>query len=528
MSIYTASTSDQSYQVKKRVGKDPAHYRSYNLANSSADFDHISSTSFSNVPSSLLSSLVQYQAFLPNGLPAGLSHMAIRVNLSVSSSSVRLPPTPYWFKKITLTRPDGSLMKQWYPDILFQQLMTAGNRDQMEAMAEYINADPRQDSFCYAGPTIPSGATRTFYLPLPYFVGNLPFATLDGSAQWQLTFYPQDSQIAVSGSGVVSVNSMSIHFDVMEAVYRSDVEHHQHLKQSVQEAVICQEVQLPRPGTTLTAGTTNNIPLDAFVGKACQICVIVKPSGISNASNALSSQWVELGAYSHASNATIDLINNQGVSLYGNGSPVPMHHNLLENLTDGSCSNFLRKKPGAVWLNFSKNTFKSCFQGSVKGFLEFPTGHKHQLQLNLPSAPVQTVLNIATTTTSSTGTGTISWKGGSVAGVDFNTPSALASAFNSLPYCMANNITGVFSQSITANATATLTLTHLYSDVPVQFADGNDLPMFDSNVATQYLVCTVGTYGQVGFTSGTYDVFVYVMQYMRAYALGSDIRVESL
>ena len=277
---------------------------------------------------------------------------------------------------------------------------------------------------------------------------------------------------------------------------------------SLTQNVICEPILIQKPSTTLTASTTNNILLDALVGKIAALSVVIRATSASNMNNALALSWKDMGI-NHPSMG-IDVIDGASQSLYGGGQYVPVSQLKLENSLHNANNQFFRTRP-SIMINFSDNTFKQVFNGSVKGFMNFEPGHKNSLSLVLPGAPVAEVLNLQTFG-SSTGTyGNVSWQQSDVSAVDFSSTAALKSAFDALPYSKKNGIASTFSRAIDSTGASSLTLTTTTSDPAVcSFGDAGDLPTFFSCGATGnvYIGTSRSTPGVPGATTGTYDVSI--------------------
>lgn len=149
------------------------------------------------------------------GVCQNLDKLFIRMNVTVSSASVELAPTPYWFKNIDIYNTAGHKIQVLRPEEIMFKLNQISRENTRNAYKELCHFG--DSGVSWKSPTavqqLLSGETRDFYLPLSCVLdsANLNFRYIKNWVEFRFT---TRSNIVESGSGTVSVNS--IHFVIQE------------------------------------------------------------------------------------------------------------------------------------------------------------------------------------------------------------------------------------------------------------------------------------------------------------------------
>jgi hypothetical protein len=512
-------------QVEVGRGREGPRIISSGLAAASAQMESYQTYQLQNVPQNLISGQVRFRTAIP--IPDRRSHgFALRFNITSSGACV-VPPTPYWFRRIQLLRKDGEVLRTYHADSLFSELMLSVDGDRLKALCESHNMDGRESSMGGQGPPLAAGETKNFHLMLPYFFANWPGSFEGQNEEIHIEFEPTETFL-VSGSSTITVNSVSAHWQVSNALYKDDRKARDSRISSVIETAVLEPIVITRPGFTITAGSSENkVPLDAFVGKAAFMGVFPRASGATNASNQLALGVRDLGVF-HP-NAAVDVLDGNNQSLFGNGTPLSINVLKMDNALHMTPNPFFKDRPH-IFISFADQEFRKSLAGSINGILEFQPGHKNQLQIVTPGAPTNEVHTVTTVNGSASGLGSVVYKDAQVNGVDFASTGSVKIALDALPPLRAKGVTATVSGAICATGSATITYATSTANPRIApYSDSSDLPAFiGHNSLNQSSTVAVTTAGASGCTTGTYDISVVIWKLRKATSLGGKISVTDM
>ena len=173
------------------------------------------------------------------------------MTVTVSSNTAQLVGTPSWFDRIEWWGSNGGKhLSTMYSQNLMFNLQLLG-RDAIRS----ANIDP--ENYCPLYETLAASTTRTYFLPLPASVFNHLY--FDNSKGDLVMFFQPSSDIRLEGSGVVTLDSMSIICSTV-ALTPEDERVHRNLHDStVVSKYWLEPTRISLSGETLTSGVEKKI-----------------------------------------------------------------------------------------------------------------------------------------------------------------------------------------------------------------------------------------------------------------------------
>ena len=461
----------------------------------------------SRFPSTLFSQASTVTDLIPN--IDYIDHMCLRVDLTVTVAPVAVVSTNYWFRQLDLkTAGNGNIIQTQYADTMQANFLNRVPLSAEKALFKTACIESDTNGKYGVAKLLPVG-THTFYIPLLTTVfenfGGLFLNDLDGFLQLSVT---TPSTIIASGSGSVSAAISYIvegaHLTAGDiAVYRN------RYNLAAAEAQFLQPILTPFYGVQLTAGANNHLKLDNVNGLCAFQMLMVRPVGQKD-QNAAYAQW-QLLNIGDSNGAAIDLVDNGGQSIWGNGQAVPTRymrqHLSVEHFPNGWAS----EKP-AYFINYCEK-INQALRGKVEGARAFDSSKGDQIRLVLPPAPVQEVQTVTfSITPQATGFYSFSYKGEQSAQIAGNASTAtMQSTLQAMKSFASKYITVTCSAAASAGASFTITFTDPEGELT---GDLVQLVCHDGMVASASTART--TAAIPGLASGSYDVSVYSYVYQVA------------
>jgi len=207
-----------------------------------------------------------------------VDQLIVRFQVQVSTSSVVLPPTPFWCSRVE-EYIGQDLLATTYANEQYNESVGFLNTTELEQMATAMNLAGGSATSTYGNGTIPQG-TNYYYLPLAASAFNTMNPCVAGfTAKLRVRLYFPSSIIA-SGTGTISLTdcyviARELKNPNIDAVIRA----HQH--GVVDYNMIVRERQLDQ--TTLTSGTTTPLYLRSFKNDSAGLLVYITNQNPSNA-----------------------------------------------------------------------------------------------------------------------------------------------------------------------------------------------------------------------------------------------------
>lgn len=426
--------------------------------------------------------------------------LELEINESGSSNSITLPHIAATIDRMELVAASGSGDEIWraYDDNLFLNSYFKKSHEQVSKWIEYagLNEDYGENGLVNAG------TTRYFNLPLDasWFDNTRPYMPGIRGDLWLKIYFKSTS--TVSGSGTVALNGLRLIVE-QDCHSKDEVMRHNQVHTAFNIHDRYSEPIRIEDTSTWTASTEKKISLEDVVGKAGFLVFGVRSSKATT-SNAYQ-KWIGLG-----NNAgTVDLIDAQGKSYFGNGTPVRLQY--LKQLASEilpNC-NYIQQHPVYV-LPFGD--VQQSVKGRVAGYHEFD-GSKWKLSITPGAAATDAIFSVNLNNAANDGGYyKLTWGGETTDSIVYNAAvGVMKTAFEALPmFKKYPNMTATFSA--TAATDFTITISGVDFDVNAKWG----LPKLiseslnDGTVA-EYATTTNSTAFASGITeTGTLITSVYV------------------
>ena len=440
-----------------------------------------------------------------------------KFQLSTIASTLELAPVFEWFEDILIeeSKGVGEELARIYPMTQWMYFWSCMCEEQRESCArngafklvQNSKGEVEIQRDRVRGRLV-AGQPKEFYLPIPVnFMnnGSIDMRHIINDLRIRL-------RVASSNNVVVSGNSSDLRVDDIELIVDSveqlpfDEEHSmKHMRTKDHGFVFLDTEVLTYNDKTLNANAKLRHDLDAFVGKAAFIAMVIK-----NSTNPTGED-----RYRYADptdSARIDLESSAGVSLYGEGTPVDIRH-IKHCLTHKMAKRYIK---GITVLDFSDVGIKQAFEGTVGGYHQF-VGNKIYFSVEFPSPPVAEVQELFVDTVSGVADG-----GGvgfevdgesSIQASASNSPSDYATFINGTEKMLDKGYTVSVNQNFAAGNSIQLTFS------PAGEIDLNTVVKVNSNLTSAgtskyYTGTTKVTEGQDGWTSGSnYQTELYLFKF---------------
>jgi hypothetical protein len=441
------------------------------------------------------------------------------VDITVAGAPVTLVPCEYWFtEKILRDTGSSSEIQRTYDDSANIDILARCSAGRQGALFKSgLNMENNEIGKYGLTKPLPVG-TRTFYIPILGSVfenfGGLYLEKLQGELSLELT---TPATIIASGSGTISSD---ISF-VVEGSHLTDMDIHHLLKSYEMHATETQFLQAHRSqfsSQRLTAGQTNKLVLRDVDGLCAFQAIFVRPVGAKN-DNTNFNQWKLLNI-GDANGAAIDLSTSGGVSILGNGAPVPSRLIRQHQSVDQFDNDFFSKKPVYI-VNYS-DSIREALRGKINGGYNFDGQRADEIRLVLPPAPVQEVQTVTFSTTPAAGSFySFVFKGNKSAQLPIEaTPAQMKAVIEAMPELKAHYVTAICSAAASAGASFSITF-----EDPEGILEGDLLTVESSGaVASNATARTVAAVP--GLVSGDYDVTVYSYLFHRCGYVLNKLRRE--
>lgn len=357
------------------------------------------------IPTTLCNGTAETRFVFDGSAVDSCKQLLVRLQVSVSGSTSRLLPTPYWFSRIELHyRGSGStLIQRWYPETLLLA-MAARPPSDLQALAKSIGVNGKT---FWAGEPHGVGVSKYYHIWLPMFyeTGLHLDGKLDlGGTQLELRFYGNGGIVA-SGGGTVSADVVDLLIESDIATEMDKKAHIDVVRKYVQGAVFTDPVQLVQSGQTLNAGLNYEFSLEQYSGK-CAALVVCIGSNIATTGQAASYACMNyLSLDGNGSGAgKLDLIAASGEQLSSGGTPFEsaLHRSWLG--TKWFNQQFLQNY-GIYVMSFARDLTATMFHGVIDDY--WPAdGSQYRLRISTPTASTSEVQTITSSASASGGSGT--------------------------------------------------------------------------------------------------------------------------
>lgn len=316
--------------------------------------------------------------------------------------------------------------------------------------------------------TILASGTRVYNVRLPY--SFLSQVGVDGAYLENdliISFYTRNG-VTSAGSGTFKLNNIELitdekteHDSKALAEYRKL--RHEGLTQRYLDTVRVSS----GTASAWTAGVTSNLSLNDITGACAGLAVLVRAS--TSMTGSAMTKCAYLGK-----EATVDLVDKAGKSIYALGSPVSLD---FINQTLSYEQREFCKAANIVFIPFSEDFMHDLSTGAVSKYRKLPTNNNYRLQIT-PAAAITNEVYTFTLTNPANDGGSyrFTWAGESTGTLAYNaSTSAMKAAFETLKVMQDNNLTATFSA--TAVASFTLTISNANFDTYKEYG----LPSLDSD-----------------------------------------------
>ena len=453
----------------------------------------------SGFQSSLFAKSQKARFVLEAGSTYRIRSIVLKITVSVSGGAARLAPVPLWFDHID-TRANGgsSLLNTLYGDQIYHALSTIP-QDRLPAVLRACNMDEDWDALG----EIPSGATRTFYLPL---IGH-PFAAGAQGLFWNgvrsdchFELFSQPAKI--SGAGTVTCDDISFVLSSQTNVSPIDLQTSARLMSSTMSARHIEFQPQIFTNVNIQAAKKTQLRLDGINGNAAWLSVLIRDTGASNTDDGLRNTKSLRGG-------TLDLETSSGQSIYGDGTAVDVDF-IQAFVNPSHYANNFPDKHNWYQINLTDST-RGAYAGSMgSGFLSFGGSSAAPMVAITPgAAAVDAVDTLTIDSGGSTGSYVLSYKGFDTTTIASGAlPSTIKAALEALPSMKdadGQPITVTVSAAFNAGANPTITYE---ADADI----GNQSVLFRELDGARTATTARTTDQVVGWhaTSGnTYEVVVY-------------------
>lgn len=453
------------------------------------------------------------------GVCQNLEKLMIRMNVTVSSASAELAPTPYWFKRIDIYNSAGNKMQTLHPEETLLKLNQIGKENSRYAIKELCHFG--DSGVSWRSPTavqqLASGETRDFYLPLMCVLdsANLNFRYINNWVEFRFT---TRSTIVESGSGTVGVNS--IHFVIQErnlsstseAIYKSTIWN----DRKRYNYLDCYRVSNVS-STALVSGTEYSINLSNIPPCFSPFMLIAMRQSSSiddSVASGAAQQYIPIGP---AGKIMLRYGSNNIMEISGGVNTDLLYRTLSQQYVEGD---LLQKMP--LYLMSFADSVDSPLNGRfINGYYRYD-GNSNQALVIQPvsgTSAVQTITSAATVAPDG-GQYRLAYNGHITSNIAFDaTAATIKAAFEALPSAKAENLTVTVTQAFSVAGTLVLTFAarcgnpkYLVQMIPDSVNDGG----VACNPVTA--LTTRGVAGIVSSQTHVIDLFVFYYKYLETYA----------
>lgn len=191
--------------------------------------------------------------------------------------------------------------------------------------------------------------------------------------------------IVATGSGTVQLDNLRLEIE-HEELSQSDTAYHHSLLDTVQVKKMLQPVHVQVTGQSLTASTKLTIDLDQLQADVAFLLIMIRDDSYSS-TNSTDKSFRWLGH-----DATIDLENSSGESLYGGGTAVPADFFLEPTYSSHGLNTKFSEYRACYLMPFCDNV-RSAYGGLQRGYFTFD-GSKYRLAITPGAAGTDSVQTV--------------------------------------------------------------------------------------------------------------------------------------
>jgi hypothetical protein len=270
--------------------------------------NQICETTFSGVPTTLLTSTSSFRAIIEAGSLTKIQGGSLRFNLTNSGTNSRLVAPIWWFDQIVVFEQGGSKeLITIYGINLFHNLQNMGKGCRRAAS---IN-----ETWCSEDLLLATSKTKDLYLPIAsHFLSEIYIEELKGDIV--LLLHPHGSVLA-SGTGTIVVDSMIFITNTVSLTEQDALVHRSLHKTRILSTYYLEPTRISTNNVTLTRGQEYKQSLENLNGAYAYILCGIRATGSTSANDG-HSQFVSLGP-----RGSIDIKSSDNSSLLGSETSVP-------------------------------------------------------------------------------------------------------------------------------------------------------------------------------------------------------------
>ena len=470
------------------------------------DLNSYQTFDFANAPAShFASNGAKFVGLVQRSTFGQCEHIMIKVKVSVSGSASVLAPVYNWWERIDL-RQSGSndILQSWYADTMMTNLFSLMSEQQLKAFLRNVNLDGDKDNFLGYQAAIPSGQSKTFYLPLAgSFFTTLNANYSEAKSDLYFEFTPAQS-IIKSGTGIITLNQLALVIETQNKPMTPN------MRDYVYTTNYVDAVPVLRPSFNIVTGD-NSIELSSIQGKVSHLALIIRPAGTQPKDY---HTMVSIGE-----SGTIDLLNPSNQSVLGTGQAIDTTLLRNEIISTHHLQNSVFStihKP--CYLIPVTDSIQGALKGKVSGVWQFK-GDKDQIRFNVPSGAqneIQT-LSMNSGAVATSGYFRIAYKSNRTPALPFSaTATQIRDAINALPELQSRSISVSVANGFNANlGSVAVTFSNPEASGSTETARLDVISNLDTFVNTTQTQAPVHA-----LAAGLFDVSVYAYVYKQCSFLG--------
>lgn len=446
-----------------------------------------------------------------------IKHVLLKVDLTLSAA-MDIVPSAYWFSEVALRDSgSGEVVQRQYDDSIAITSQMRCAESKQRALFRSLNMEVEQIGKYGLAKRLPAG-THTFYVPILASVFENFQGVYLGDLQGELALDLTTPSTIIAANPSAGTLSAALSLIVEgQTLTDSDVARYKQLYKAHAPETGFLQVHRSEFQKTLTAGQVNRFALNSVDGVCAFQVMMVRPTGVVN-DNTDFNTWRLLNLGDN-NGAAIDLTTSSGISILGNGAPVPLSMIRRHQSADNYFNDFFVRKPVYV-INYCASP-NAAIAGVIDGGREFVGQEQDELRLTLPAAPVAEVQTFTFSgAPAALGYYSFQFRGEESAQILGNASVATIKAtIEAMREVSARNLTVTASAVASAGTSFTLTIADPEGTLEGDLFTINPLDAFAANSVTARTTAAVH-----GIASGTYDVYIYSFLHQTAGYVDGKLR----
>jgi hypothetical protein len=274
-----------------------------------------------------------------------IKHLVLKVELTIVNAPLILAPCQYWIPELSLRDSgSGEVVQRAYDDTsLLNAVFRCPEGRQRAIFKSGLNMESQDIGKYGVTKPLPPG-THTFFIPVLTSVFENFQGLFLNDLQGDLTVdWTTPTTIIASGTGSISSSTISFVVEGVDLFDRDVAAYKALYASTVAECRFLQPHRSEFLSLQLTAGQVNKLSLRSVDGLCAYQVVMVRPTGALN-DNSSFNTWKLLNL-GDSNGAAIDLTDNSGQSILGNGSPIPTRWIRQHQSVDLFDNDFVARKP---------------------------------------------------------------------------------------------------------------------------------------------------------------------------------------